>query len=273
MPIKDQIPRPLALILGAAVIAAGGYFTLKSQELEPTPNQRAIASPIPQLPVTGPRYPLPSESDLPNSPSATDSLPTTIPHLDDSDPTLEIALRGLFSGVDLSQLLVTRDFVRRFVVTTLNSIGRTQPLASLSPVIPPSPGFQVNADETISDENFKRYTPYVDLLARLDAHQAVKFYIKAYKIFQAAYNDLGSPGHFNDHLVDSLESAIQAPTPSEPIRVSRTGPTHAYKFVDAELEALTPIQKILVRMGPAHARVIQDKLRKIRGLLLLKKPR
>jgi hypothetical protein len=271
--MKDQVPRLLALTLGAGVIAAGGYYYLKNQEPDLTLSPKAVSSPISQLPVTAPRYPLPRESDLPESPPGGDGLPATIPRLDDSDPTLEIALKALFSGVNLSKLLVTQDFVRRFVVTTLNSVGRTQPLASLSPVIPPSPGFLVKEDETISDENFKRYTPYVELIARLDAHQAVKFYIKAYKIFQAAYDDLGAPGHFNDHLIDTLESALQAPMPPGPIRVSRTGPTHAYKFVDAELEALTPIQKILVRMGPAHTQVIQEKLKKIRGLLLLKKPR
>ena len=38
-----------------------------------------------------------------------------------------------------------------------------------------------------------------------------------------------------------------------------------YVYADPELESLSAGQKILVRMGPANAAVVKDKLRQIRG--------
>ena len=41
----------------------------------------------------------------------------------------------------------------------------------------------------------------------------------------------------------------------------------AYEYVDPSLESLSSAQKVLMRMGPQNARVVQDKLREI-GLAL-----
>jgi len=41
-----------------------------------------------------------------------------------------------------------------------------------------------------------------------------------------------------------------------------------YKFADPSLEALSPLQKQLVRMGPTNTKRVQDKAKEIRGALL-----
>ncbi len=43
-----------------------------------------------------------------------------------------------------------------------------------------------------------------------------------------------------------------------------------YRYVDPKLEALSPAQKQLLRMGPENAQKIQAKLRELAGVLGLK---
>jgi hypothetical protein len=40
-----------------------------------------------------------------------------------------------------------------------------------------------------------------------------------------------------------------------------------YELVDPRLEALSPAQKLLLRMGPANARKVQEKLRELGSAL------
>ena len=54
---------------------------------------------------------------------------------------------------------------------------------------------------------------------------------------------------------------LQTPVPDGNVRLVPQGAT--YGFEDEALERLTPAQKHLVRMGPLHAGVIQERLRQI----------
>jgi hypothetical protein len=59
---------------------------------------------------------------------------------------------------------------------------------------------------------------------------------------------------------------LDTPVPSDPIAVvPGKGATYAYK--DPALEALAPIQKQLLRMGPDNVRRVQARLRAIRAEL------
>jgi hypothetical protein len=46
-----------------------------------------------------------------------------------------------------------------------------------------------------------------------------------------------------------------------------------YAFADPKLEALGPVEKHLLRMGPRNARLVQQKAREIETSLGLAKPR
>jgi len=98
----------------------------------------------------------------------------------------------------------------------------------------------------------------------VDAKKLVSVYAHLYPLFQQAYVELGYPdGYFNDRLVQVIDNLLAAPTPAAPIRLDQ--PNVLYVYADPELESLSAGQKILVRMGPANAAVVKDKLRQIRS--------
>ena len=59
---------------------------------------------------------------------------------------------------------------------------------------------------------------------------------------------------------------LATPTVDGPIRIV-PGKGATYAFADPRLEALTPAQKHLIRMGPENQRMIQTRLREIRDEL------
>jgi hypothetical protein len=44
-------------------------------------------------------------------------------------------------------------------------------------------------------------------------------------------------------------------------RIALVRPTVNYKFADQKLEALSPVRKQMIRMGPENTRIIQNKVR------------
>jgi hypothetical protein len=57
----------------------------------------------------------------------------------------------------------------------------------------------------------------------------------------------------------ALAEIITAPVIEE--NVSLVRPSLYYKFADSNLEALNPVKKQMIRMGPDNTRIIQQKCR------------
>jgi hypothetical protein len=62
-----------------------------------------------------------------------------------------------------------------------------------------------------------------------------------------------------DILVKAAAEILAAPVIEEPIALVR--PSVRYKFADKKLEALSPVSKQMIRMGPENTRIIQNKVR------------
>jgi hypothetical protein len=123
----------------------------------------------------------------------------------------------------------------------------------------------------IAPENTARYAPYVRALEAIDAKKLVAVYVRFYPLFQQAYRDLGYPdGHFNDRLVEAIDSLLATPQPAEPVLLER--PKVFYVFVDPDLEALPAGQKILVRIGAENAAKAKAKLKEIRAEITAQAP-
>ncbi len=130
---------------------------------------------------------------------------------------------------------------------------------------------------SISPTNAARYDKFVRFIDAVDMKKAVRVYVRLYPRFQQAYEELGYPGkHFNDRLVDVIDHLLSTPSVSEPVAVRLTdikGPYEStrpwvrYEFVDPTLEDRSAGQKMLLRMGPAHAQRIKLKLIELRVLL------
>ena len=281
--MKRSTPWLIALLLVAAGIVGGYYFrqsNLAQEQARSAPPAKPVPAPEEETP-TKPlvRYPMPkpqadqSEQQAANDQKDARTAPAQqsepLPPLSDSDPAVENALDRLLSGRPPGKLFYLDHIVRRIVVTVDNL-----PRAQVPPkyrLTKPVPGqFQAageEGDQTLSAQNYSRYTPYVDVLDSLSTDALVAAYVRFYPLFQQSYQELGYPnGYFNDRVVAAIDDMLKAPEPQGPIKLKR--PSVMYKFADPDLEALSAGQKVMIRIGPDNARRVKAKLREFREALL-----
>jgi hypothetical protein len=112
----------------------------------------------------------------------------------------------------------------------------------------------------------------------VDAESAVRLYQRMYPVLEAAWRQLGMGDRYlNDRVVAVVDQLLATPETAWPPRVQLTevkGPIPStrpwvrYEFVDPQLEALSAGQKVLVRVGPEHARRLKQKLGALRQHLV-----
>lgn len=253
-------------IVVAALIGVGAYYRYHSPVPMPSESAQPPAqTTVPAVPASAPapaaQHPIPAQS--------TQGRSGALPALDDSDPTVLDALTRLLGQPAVQRFLVPKNLIRRIVVT-VDNLPRAKVAAQLRP-IQPTPGQTVVESQggvtILSDRNFARYTPFVNAVRGVDAKSLAALYFRLYPLFQQAYESLGYPGkYFNDRLVEAIDSMLA--TPAAPGPVTLVQPKVFYQFADPKLEALPAGQKLLIRMGPQNAAVIEDKLRQFRALIV-----
>jgi hypothetical protein len=197
----------------------------------------------------------------------------------DPDVAAQAALTQVL-GPPIAEWLLTEQLARR-LVATVDNLPRNTRIEPLRPLRPPATPFVVErelidaTDGTerivLSEANHARYDAVVAMLAATDAAAAVAAYRRIYPQLQAAYEDLGYPGrYFNDRVVAVIDHLLAAPEPEGPLLLEQ--PKVLYRYSNAGLEALSPGQKLLLRIGPAHARTVKRKLREIRAQIALPAP-
>ena len=184
-----------------------------------------------------------------------------------TDPELSATEQAaaLIGAERFAAMFVPDDFVRN-IVATVDNLGRPKVAARMVPAKPPAGAFAALGTEgnlVLGASNFARYTPWVDLVDRLDADATVELYRKLYPQLQKAYEDLGNPeGYFNDRVIAVIDHLLATPEPPDTIALAR--PNVFYEFADPALEAESSGRKLLMRMGPGNAARVKMKLRDIR---------
>lgn len=171
------------------------------------------------------------------------------------------------------------DFAQRFVAT-VDNLARAHAAPRLWPVAPVGGRFSVIGDgeqRVVAADNAARYAPLVDFIASVDARRAAALYVRMYPQLQAAYEELGFPRrYFNDRVVAVIDHLLQTPEPADPLRIHLTEvkgdvlsatPWLRYEFADPALQSLSSGQKILLRVGSAHRKVLKAKLAELRSLI------
>jgi hypothetical protein len=247
----------LAILLTATTIYLFYYFREGRQpDAAPQPARTAPA-PAPQAEAPAViRNPLP-DSD------------TSLPSLETSDSMMRETLARLIGRKAFDDLFVPDRIIPRIVATVDNLPRQTAP-RRLMPVNPVSGPFIIAGasptDYTIDPANQRRYAMHVRAMDAVPARTLVWLYVQTYPLFQRAYEELGYGGqYFNDRLVEAIDDLLAAPDVRNPVRLVQ--PKVFYQFADAELEALSAGQKMLLRMGPENAQQVKAKLREIRQAL------
>jgi len=247
-----------------AAVAVGVFLWRKATqggaEQVPTAMQ-APASTAPAHAATTMQHPIAQAAPAPASIAP-------LPALDASDADTADALLALAGGHAVDGLLY-RDQVIRRIVATVDALPRQSVGTNILPVKTPKGAFAVEQADggiTLSPRNVERYAPYMRVLEGVDPKALVAWYVHHYPLFQQAYRDLGYPkGYFNDRLVAAIDDMLAAPVPEAPVKLVQ--PKVFYRYADADLEARSAGQKMLMRLGADDEARVKTRLREIRALL------
>lgn len=269
---EDRRAGRIAIGIVAGMVVAGGIWWWWSQRGGEEP---AVVATEPQ-PVAEDFTP----ADLTPAPVQHPiGVPAEQPVADDAPPpdpdvVAQQAL-GEVLGPAIAGWLVNEQLARR-LVATVDNLPRNTRIEPLRPLRAPPGPFVVERESVdaavgeerivLSEANFTRYDAIVNLLATMDPASAAATYRRIYPQLQAGYEELGYPGsYFNDRVVAVIDHLLATPEPQGPLLLEQ--PKVLYLFEDADLEALSPGQKLLLRIGPAHARTVKQKLGELRALL------
>jgi len=257
-----------AVVVVLAVVAAGVYLARQAMHAGKSPGTTALPESAPAANSTA-RQPIQHPIGM-AQPGVAVASTAALPALSESDPAVAAALAALVGGERLHDVLVPRRIIAR-IVATIDALPRHDGLGVfMLPAHTPQAAFAttvVDGETTMSAQNAARYAPYMALVEHADPRALVAWYVHAYPLFQAAYQELGYPhGYFNDRLLVVIDDLLATPELAHPaaLQVSKA----YYTYVDPALESLSTGQKLLLRVGPANAAGIKARLREIRARLV-----
>ena len=160
------------------------------------------------------------------------------------------------------------DVVRRWAIVTDNVAEGVSPRKQLHLLAPRHPFTAEKRGGTtvISAASYARYDALADAVASVDAGAAAAAYRELHGMVERAYRALGYPDASLDRVTTrALQRIAQAPIPAGDVAIVDQG--GVFTYADPRLEALGPVEKHLVRMGPRNARIFQEKAREILGAL------
>jgi len=155
----------------------------------------------------------------------------------------------------------------RTVVVADNLAEDVSPRKQL-PFLAPAKPF--SAPKNVLDEHsYRRYDGFADAIASIDAKTLAAAVRELHPLLESAYHKLGYPDRsFDSVATKALQRLIDAPVVEGPIPLTPKGAI--WRFTADQIEALGPVEKHLLRMGPRNTKLIQNKAREIAAALDLR---
>lgn len=193
-----------------------------------------------------------------------------LPSIDNSDQFFREELLKLTPG--LAPWLNTDQLIRKYLVI-VNDFSQGSRLEKHMRFIKPEIPFSVEQGRDglfIAASSYQRYDRLAAAINLLDVPAALAVYKKIRPLLMQVFNEFSYPESYSleDIFTKAAAEIISAPTIDQRIAVVR--PSVNYKFADPQLEALNPVHKQMIRMGPENTRIIQNKVRRlVEGLVNL----
>jgi hypothetical protein len=185
------------------------------------------------------------------------------------DTFLRALMGALSSRPELAKWLGTEGLSRQMADAIDRTSRGLSPAPNLS-VLAPRGIFEVRGrgdSLAIDPASYRRYDGLAAVVSSLDAGAVARAYKTIQPRLDEAYRALGRTDNSVDQAVRvALETLLATPVVQDPIRlVPGKGATYAY--AEPRLEALAPVQKQLLRMGPQNVTRIQTRLREVSDAL------
>jgi hypothetical protein len=223
----------IALVVVAAALAGAAFWYLRRPAQAPPP----VADTAPaQKPADAP-----------------------LPPPEKSDPQMRKDLGTLSALPEWAQWLTASDLLDRFVVIVDNVAEDVNPRKQLD-FVKVEPQRSEKLDPA-------RYDRIADVVASIDAKGAAQVVRDLHPLLESAYHKLGYPDRkFDQVAAKALQRIVDAPVQEKPPRLVPKGGEN-FAWSDPKLEALGPVEKLLLRMGPRNTKLIQNKAREIAAAL------
>jgi hypothetical protein len=193
-----------------------------------------------------------------------DGRAISLPPLDESDSFVRDLVKAMSSNPGVVTWLATDGLIRNFTLAVANVADGKSPAGQLRR-LRPSSKFGVlerGGDLQIDPRSYARYDALAGAAASLDPRGSARIYTTLKPRIEEAYRELGpSNVAFDRVLEDAIVLLLSTPVPGDPVRVEPGGV--GYRFAADDLEALTPAQKQLLRIGSRNVRVVKASLREI----------
>jgi hypothetical protein len=239
----------ILLILLILLLAAAAVWTFVSRGGEEAPPAPA--------PVAAP-----AEPEGPQPPDEEEPEPLELPPLAASDEVVRRLVEGLSARPQLAAWLATDELIRKLVASVDNVAEGASPRPHLKNAAPQGafPVLERDGEVYLDPAGYDRYDTATAVFTSLDPRGTVRLYRQLKPLLDEAYRDLGYPhADFNDTLTRALFRLLETPVVQGDIRL--VPKVTSYELADTRLEALSPAQKNLLRMGPDNQRLIQAQLR------------
>jgi hypothetical protein len=185
-----------------------------------------------------------------------------VPQLDASDDFVRALIRQLSQKPEWAAWLASGDLVRAFVVSVDKIAVGSSPAHELKPAAPQARFQTLGAGRTlrVDPRSYDRYNSLANVVDAIDPEGAARAYRRLRPLMQQAFEELGYVNlPFDDRLARALGRLVDVPVQEGDVMLRATSVT--FQFADPELEALSPAQKHMLRMGPHNMRLVQTKLR------------
>ena len=272
---KHAEPRANPIFLGilfAGILATLVFILMTGDYGEPTVPEELVMVQAPVEPA-----PAPIEAEVPVAPIAAPVVTEVQPKIppapvvseETGDQYARESIDAVNGGKALAQF-VAGDYVVERAVAIIDALRRGEVPYKLLPVGKPSTTFPISDNGlrvTLDAGGFSRYDGFAQWVGRLNTPALVSLLNDYEMIATQALTRMGvSDFDIRSAVLAATTQILSTPQVAVDAELMRREANWVY--IDPELEALSSLQKQVLRMGPENADIIQQKARDIRGVLL-----
>lgn len=186
-----------------------------------------------------------------------------LPDLEHSDGLLRQEIEAI--SPEFSEWLNADQLIRKYVVMA-NDFSQELRLEKHLRFLKLEQPFTVdlnNETSFIAMKSYRRYDRLAAAINGMDVQATLTVYKKFRPLLLQVFSEFSYPVEYrlDDILIKAAAVIVAAPAMDGQIAVVKQAVN--YQFADPQLEALSPIHKQMLRMGPENTRIIQHKLRSL----------
>jgi hypothetical protein len=270
----DDKANPIILaILFAGILATLAFILITGDYGESeVPEQTAEITPVEIEMVPAPKpEPDPIEDEV--AEVAEEVLPELPPEATVTEETADAYAREIIESVNGGKALaqfVAGDYIVERAVAIIDALRRGEVPYKLLPVGRPSKPFLISDDGlrvTMDPSSFNRYDVFAQWVNGIDVLAIVELLNEYEQIATEALSRMGV-GDFDIRSAVLAATTEILATPIAPESAELMKREANWVYMDPELEALSSLQKQVLRMGPRNSEIIQAKARELRGAVL-----